>query len=184
MLSEMTSAEVIVNRILIVENDRSQAESLQSLLHSWKYQTEIARDAGQARAAFTMHLPDFVILEAILPNDFSGFELCERMKRENEGIPVMILTEIDMDDARALAIRVGADAYMTKPFQPEKLRDEIRNVAEKVWTRRHRGGPDAAALVRFACSECGKSLKVKAANRGRTLNCPRCGRNVVVPLYS
>lgn len=185
MRSELTPMEVIVNRILIVESDREQADSLQSLLQGWRYQTEVARDAGQARAAFNMHLPDFVILEAILPNDVSGFELCERLKRENDGVPVMMLTEIDMDDARSLASRVGVDSYLTKPAVPDRLKEEIRTVAERVWARKHLGHDEGAGedKIRFSCTECGKHLKAKLSHRGKTLNCPRCGQTVIVPLY-
>jgi two-component system, OmpR family, response regulator len=181
----MTPVEVIVNRILIVEDDRDEAEFLKSFLEGHRYQVEIARDAGQARVAFSMHIPDFVILDLILPNEVSGFEVCERMKRENDGVPVMILSAIDMDDSRDLAMRVGADSYVTKPYDPEDLLRQIHAIAETVWARKHLGDErqSASDRVRFSCEECGKHLKAKATHRGRTLNCPRCGQPVMVPLY-
>ncbi|WP_437202571.1 response regulator transcription factor [Planctomicrobium sp. SH664] len=184
MSGRLTSVDVIINRILVVESSREEADFLRSYLQQHRFDVEIARDAGQARAAFSMHQPDFVILEAILPNDVSGFEVCERMKRENDGVPVLMLTVIDMDDARSLARRVGADAYMTKPYDPDELLDQIRAVAENVWARKHLGDESAAGdKVRFHCVGCGKHLKAKASHRGRTLNCPRCGKNVVVPAH-
>ena len=173
---------VIVNRILVVEDDRDEAEFLKEFLIQKKFTVEVARDAGQARAAFTMHLPDFVLLDAILPNDVSGFEVCERMKRENSSVPILMLTAIDMDDARALAERIGADGYMTKPYDPDELFNAIHGIAEEVWARRHLSPQEASnEKVRFSCQECGKHLKVKASHRGRTLNCPRCGQPVMVP---
>ena len=173
---------VIVNRILVVEDDRDEAEFLKEFLIQKKFTVEVARDAGQARAAFTMHLPDFVLLDAILPNDVSGFEVCERMKRENNSVPILMLTAIDMDDARALAERIGADGYMTKPYDPDELFEAIHTIAEDVWARRHLTTKSVSdEKVRFSCQECGKHLKVKASHRGRTLNCPRCGQPVVVP---
>ena len=177
MSTGMTPVEVIVNRILLVEDDKDEADFLKSFLLGKKFTVETAKDAGQAHVAFTMHLPDFVILELILPNDVSGFEICERMKNENPYVPILILTEIDMDDARSLASRVGADGYMTKPYDPEEVVEQIHLIAEDVWKRRHLGqGVDDGEKVRFNCSECGKRLKVKASHRGRTLNCPRCGQ--------
>lgn len=184
MSTGMTPVEVIVNRILVVEDDKDEADFLKSFLISKKFTVETAKDAGQAHVAFTMHLPDFVILELILPNEVSGFEICERMKNENPYIPILILTEIDMDDARSLASRVGADGYMTKPYDPEEVVEQIHLIAEDVWKRRHLGqGVDDGEKVRFNCSECGKRLKVKASHRGRTLNCPRCGQPVTVPRH-
>lgn len=184
MRSGMTPVEVIINRILIVESDRDEAEFLKSFLQQHRYVVEIARDAGQARAAFGMHIPDFVIMEAILPNEVSGFELCERMKRDNDGVPVMMLTAIDMDDARSLAQRVGADAYLTKPYDPEEMLARVREAAEAVWTRKHLGDDSSTTSgdkIRFSCSECGKHLKAKASHRGRTLTCPKCGNTMIVP---
>lgn len=180
----MTPVEVIVKRILVVEDDRDEAEFLRTFLASKRYTVEIAKDSGQAHAAFTMHLPDFVILDVILPNEVSGFEVCERMKKDNPHVPVLMLSAIDMDDARSLAARVGADGYLTKPYDPDELYQQILTIAEEVWRRRHLGSKaDDDEKVRFNCGECGKRLKVKAAHRGRTLNCPRCGQPIVVPLH-
>lgn len=185
MSSGMTSVDIIVNRILLVEPDRDESTFLKEFLTRKKFTVEVARDAGQARAAFTMHLPDLVILEAILPNDVSGFELAERLKQENDAVPLMMLTVIELEDAKSLASRVGIDAYLCKPYDPEELHATMRDVAETVWRRKHLDGDSSASLdkVRFECGECGKHLKVKASHRGRTLNCPRCGQPVVVPLH-
>lgn len=184
MSSGMTPVEVMVNRILVVEDDKDEAEFLKTFLTSHNYTVEIAKDAGQAQAAFTMHLPDFVILDVILPNEVSGFEVCERMKKENPHTPVMMLSAVDMDDARSLASRVGADGYMTKPYDPDDMLSQVHMIAEEVWKRRHLGTKtDDGEKVRFHCSECNKRLKVKASHRGRTLNCPRCGQPVTVPLH-
>lgn len=184
MTGGMTPIDVMINRILVVEDNKEEAEFLKTFLSSKKYTVEIAKDSGQAHVAFSMHVPDFVLLDIILPNDVSGFEVCERMKKENQHIPVVMLTAIDMDDARSLAARVGADGYITKPYDPDDLIQQIRVIAEEVWKRRHLGtGSDEGEKVRFSCSECGKRLKVKSSHRGRTLNCPRCGQPVVVPVF-
>lgn len=184
MSNGMTPIDVVVNRILVVEDNRDEAEFLKTFLTSKKYTVEIAKDAGQAQVAATMHLPDFVILDVILPNDVSGFEVCERIKKDNPHTPVMMLTAIDMEDSRALAARVGADGYMTKPYDPDELLAQIHYIAEEVWKQRHGGGKAAESeKIRFNCNECGKKLKVKASHRGRTLNCPRCGQPAVVPMH-
>lgn len=182
-MTGMTPVEVIVHRILVVDSDRENTDSLKSCLEQNKYDVEVARDAGQAHSAFSMHLPDFVIVELMLPNDVTGFEVCEKMKRDNDGVPVMVLSEIEMDDARDLARRVGADGYMTKPYDPDELLENIRQIAETVWARKHLGDDarNKREKVRFTCLECGKHLKVSGAHRGRTLNCPRCGQPVIVP---
>jgi DNA-binding response OmpR family regulator/DNA-directed RNA polymerase subunit RPC12/RpoP len=183
-VTERTATDLIVHRILVVEDDRHEAEFLQTFLASKRFSVEIARDAGQAHSSYTMHLPDAVLLDVILPNDVSGFEVCERMKRENRNIPIIMLTAIDRDDARDLAHRVGADAYVTKPYDPDALVQVIVDAAEKVWRRFHLEPDEGSGeKVRFLCGDCGKKLKVSSSHRGKTLNCPRCGSTVMVPRF-
>jgi len=179
-----TTPAAIINRVLVVEDDRSEADFLRALLERKGMKVDVAKDGGQAHASFTMHQPDVVILKLILPN-VTGFEVCEQLNRMNDSVPVLILTEIDMEDARDLAKRVGAGAYMTKPYDPDELLARLQEIANDAWVRTHWGadeGPEKEK-VRFECGECGKRLKVNSEHRGRTLNCPRCGQAVMVPKH-
>ena len=178
----------IVNRVLLVECDRHEADFLRSFLQKRGLDVDVARDGGQAHASFSMRQPDIVILELLLPAA-SGFEVCEQLKRINNSVPIIVLTAIDMDDARDLARRVGADDYITKPYDPEELLTRMQENANAIWARTHFGhgsgsGAGADEKVRFECPDCGKRLKASASHRGRTLNCPRCGQPVIVPRHS
>jgi DNA-binding response OmpR family regulator len=181
----MDSVDAIVNRILVVENDRDEAEFLREYLQHKGIDVDVAKDGGQAQATFTMRQPDFVILDIMLPN-VTGFEVCEQLKRINGNIPVLVLTAIDMDDARDLARRVGADAYMTKPYDPDEVLARVQQIANESWARIHLGSDSDMddSKVKFECTECGKRLRVSASHRGRTLNCPRCGQPVIVPRHA
>jgi DNA-binding response OmpR family regulator len=180
-MSEYTG-NAIVNQILVVEDDRDEAEFLKTLLEKQHIEVTVARDAGQAHSAFTMRKPDLVLLDLILPNKVSGFEVCERMKRSDESVPVLVLSAIELDDSKDLATRVGVDGYLTKPYDPDELLRTIRETAESVWQRIHHGADDLRAeRVRFDCPECGKKLKVSGAHRGHRMNCPHCGSSVNVP---
>lgn len=182
----LNPANIIVNRILVVEDDRDEAAFLTAFLKEHKFSVEIARDAGQAHTAFTMHHPDCVLLDIMLPNNVSGFEVCDRMKSSSDSIPVIMLTAIDREDARDLALRVGADDYITKPYDPDELLLRIRAAAEKVWAKKHLGdlSKGNSGKVHFMCGECGKHMKVGAEHRGKTINCPKCGRSVIVPMHA
>lgn len=181
----MDSVDAIVNRILVVENDRDEAEFLREFLQRKGIDVDVAKDGGQAQATFTMRQPDFVILDIMLPN-VTGFEVCEQLKRINGNVPVMILTAIDMEDARDLARRVGADAYMTKPYDPDEVLTRVQQIANETWARLHLGADSDMddSKVKFECHECGKRLRASASHRGRTLNCPRCGQPVIVPRHT
>ena len=180
----MSSAGAITHRVLVVEDDQDERDFLKTFLE-WKgYRVELARDGGQAHSAFVMHKPDFVLMDAILPRE-SGFEVCERMKAIEPDVPIIMLTAIDFEDAREFALRVGADGYLSKPYDPDELVESMTDIAESIWRRTH-GVEESAAgdeKVRFNCGECGKRMKVKATHRGRTLNCPQCGQPVVVPRH-
>jgi two-component system, OmpR family, response regulator len=179
MLNESGTVGATVNMILLVEDEPDSAQALKTLLEQRRYSVRVAKDGGQAQAMFVMHKPDFVILDLILPGE-SGFEICERLKQTDDAVPVVVLSAIDMNDARELAQRVGADAYLTKPFEPEQLLATIPEVSEEVWLRIQKSRGYDTTRVRFSCS-CGKRFKVSAAHRGKSLTCPKCGEPLTVP---
>jgi DNA-binding response OmpR family regulator len=170
----------VVHQILVVEDEPETAQFLKTLLERHGYEVTLAKDGGQAQSAFVMRKPDFVILDLILPGQ-SGFEICERFKQSEKGVPVLILSAIELDDARDLAHRVGCDAYLTKPFEPPVLLERIRDVADQVWLQTH-SDQATDSQVRFHC-RCGKKFKVSQSHRGKSLTCPKCGEIVVVPRH-
>jgi len=173
------SAGAIAHRILVVEHDTEQAAALRELLQEHGFQVQTAKDGGQAHSAFQMYKPDFVIMGLMLPGE-TGFEICDRFKQRNSQVPVLVLTEITLEDSRKLAMRVGADGYLTKPFKPSVLVSQISEIAQQVWDRTHLGSGREEGRVRFNC-RCGKRFKMSAKHRGRTLTCPDCGEPLIVP---
>jgi DNA-binding response OmpR family regulator len=176
-------APAIVHRILVVDDEADTAAFIKTLLERHGYEVTIAKDGGQAHSMFVMKKPDFVILDLILPGE-TGFEVCERLKTLEKFIPVLILTAIELEDARSLATRVRADAYMTKPFDPDELLAQIKQTAEEVWMKSRGETANAGGTepIRFAC-RCGKRFKVSHQHRGKTLTCPNCGEPVLVPRH-
>ncbi|HUQ71224.1 MAG TPA: response regulator [Planctomycetaceae bacterium] len=181
--ASLGSFEIPVNEVLLIEDDAELAAHIKQALEHNHVMVRVAKDGGQAKASFTMHRPDFVILDLILPGE-SGFEICERLKQADETVPVLVLTAIDMDDARELAARVGADGYLCKPVDPEHLVATIKELTEQVWQRTHLGEPNAESdRIRFTCS-CGKRFKVSSSHRGKNMICPQCGEPLTVPKWS
>ena len=171
----------VVNRVLVVEDDPVQRDHIKGVLSAAGFSVETAKDGGQAHAAVAMNKPDFVILDLILPNE-SGFEVCERIKQQDSAIPVMVYSEIKLEDAKLLAARVGADDYLAKPASDEQLVTEVRRVAEELWRKLHLDPPsDSGEKVRFPCPHCEVKMKVKGSHRGRQLTCPNCGVRITVP---
>lgn len=181
---DLVSTAAMVHRVLVVEDDRETAQLLKEFLRKHGMDVVWAKDGGQAQSSFTMQQPDFVLLDLILPRE-SGFEVCERMKKSNKNVPIIVLTAIDMEDSRDLAARVGADGYVTKPFDPEQLLKRMHEIADFLWRKSHvePEGPthrEDEDRVRFQCT-CGRRFKVSSQHRGRILPCPQCGEPIMVP---
>ena len=177
--AQLAIIEVPVNLVLLVEDDADSAKVSKLILERHGMTVKIAKDGGQAQASFVMQKPDFVILDLILPGE-SGFEICDRLKHTDETIPVLILTAIDSDESRALATRVGADEYLTKPVDPDRLVKTVRSVAQVVWSRTRLAESKESDRVRFSCI-CGKRFRVSSAHKGRGMTCPQCGEPMTVP---
>lgn len=184
----MSSGQVIrpgsatIHRILVVDDDAEDTKRLKAHLEDCGFAVTLAKDGGQAQASFVMHQPDLVILDLILPGE-SGYEVCERLKQTNDAIPVVVVSAIDFADSRSLAERVGADAYVAKPWSKVELVQTIDDVADRNWTRLHSERKRTDERVHFSCLHCGKRFKVSAAHRGKSLTCPKCGEPVHVPRH-
>jgi len=115
------------DRILIVEDDADLGELLCDLLRTEGYDTVRVEDGEHAVALVEQERPDAVVLDVMLPG-MSGFDVSQKLKfsRETNLIPIVMLTAMDDDKARKKGLRVGADRYVTKPFEPDELLREIR----------------------------------------------------------
>ena len=173
----------VVSRVLVVEDDPQDQQWFRETLGAANMTAEIARDGGQAHAMFTMHKPDFVLLDLMLPGE-SGFEVCERFKLVEKTVPVMIVSAVSLDDSKTLATRVGADDYLVKPLPAEDLIKSIHEVGERVWRKYHLDEDKSSSeILRFPCPQCGSRIKVRGSYRGRPLSCPSCGNFTTVPRH-
>lgn len=175
--------QAVVNLVLLVEDEPDCAAATRSVLELGKMECVVAKDGGQAQSMFVMRKPDCVLLDVMLPGE-SGFEVCERLKTTDPRVPVILVTAIDMDDARNLAKRVRADAYVAKPYNPAELIHTIHEAAQALWLRYRDNKPAESGVepVRFAC-RCGKRFRVNPVHRGKTMTCPQCGETVFVPRH-
>lgn len=109
-------------RILIVDDEPNIVLSLEYLLKRAGHETAVAPDGEAALAALAERTPDLVVLDVMLPK-LNGFELCERIRADPRwsGTKVLMLTARGRDTEVARGLRLGADAYVTKPFSTKDL---------------------------------------------------------------
>ena len=116
-------------RILIVDDEPNIVLSLEFLMKREGYDTAVAPDGEAALAAMAGARPDLVILDIMLPK-LNGFEVCERIRAEPawRGTRILMLTAKGRDTDLAKGLRLGADAYVTKPFSTQELLATVRRL--------------------------------------------------------
>src|SRR5258708_4838306 len=118
-----------MTRILVVEDSPTQAQQLQFILEAEQFSVELALNAEIALQRVADEAFDMIISDIMMPG-LSGYELCDRVKKDAKGfnIPVILLSTLadPMDIIRGL--ECGADNFITKPYEPEQLIDRIQTV--------------------------------------------------------
>ena len=112
-------------RILIVEDERKIADSLQMGLTEQGYYVELAYDGIIGNKLFESHNYDLVILDINLPG-MNGFELCKLMRLKSMDIPIIMLTSMSTLNDKLDGYNVGTDDYVVKPFEFRELLMKIR----------------------------------------------------------
>lgn len=111
--------------ILIVEDEEGIALGLQLNLERDGFATSLATDGETGLQMILEDDPDLVLLDVMLPK-MSGFEVCERVRKRGNRVPILFLTARDMIDDRVKGLELGGDDYLTKPFSMDELRVRIR----------------------------------------------------------
>jgi DNA-binding response OmpR family regulator len=106
-------------RVLVVEDERTIADSVAARLRAEGFTVRIAGDGPGAVAAAAQMRPDLVVLDVMLPG-FDGLEVCRRIQAERP-VPVLMLTARDDETDLLVGLAVGADDYLTKPFSMREL---------------------------------------------------------------
>ena len=116
-------------RILMVEDEEDIAFLIRFLLERHGFVVEHAADGRQALECFQKNPPDLALMDIMLPYH-DGLELIERLRAQAgwEAIPVLMLTAKAREVDVVRALELGADDYVTKPFQPEELLARIRRL--------------------------------------------------------
>lgn len=118
--------------ILVVEDDTDVADMLNAYFHIQGYHVEAAYWGEAALDACRIHRPDLIILDIRLP-DIDGYEVAHRLRssRRTEDIPIIFLTEKRGRADRLQGLELGADDYVTKPFDIQELRLRVRNALRR-----------------------------------------------------
>jgi len=119
-----------VSRLLIVEDDEGIALGLEDDLRMEGYDVVVARDGEQAVRVAAEQSFDLIILDLMLPKK-DGYQVCRELRRAGLRTPIIMLTARAQDAEKVLGLELGADDYMTKPFNPMELRARVKAVLRR-----------------------------------------------------
>src|SRR5437762_1101654 len=131
----------VTSKILVVDDEAHIVELARIYLTREGYDVEGVWDGAQALTRFGQIKPDLVVLDIMLPGA-DGLTICKEIRKQSQ-VPIIMLTAKDEVTDKVVALEVGADDYLTKPFHPQEL------VARaKALLRRAKIEPDQPKLVR------------------------------------
>ena len=126
--------------ILVVEDETSIASFVSAYLRNAGYAVKTASTAQAAIAELAGEQPSLVILDLNLP-DGDGVELTRRIRKTSD-VPILMLPARDEDIDKIIGLEVGADDYMTKPFNPRELVARVKSVLRRAAPERRRSETD------------------------------------------
>ena len=122
-------------RVLIVEDDRSARDGLTELVRAWGFTVESAEDGQEGLAKVATFRPSVIVTDLVMPV-MSGLELLEALDGETAHIRVVLLTAQGTVETAVDALKRGAEDYLTKPVDPQRLRHLLERLSELEATRR------------------------------------------------
>jgi len=125
----MTESKSNKKRILLVEDEKDMAYAVTLQLESEGYEVIAASDGKDGLDKARTNKPDLVILDLMLPK-IDGYKVCRMLKFDSKykDIPIILFTARAQDSDKKIGKDVGADAYITKPFEPKELLDKINKL--------------------------------------------------------
>ncbi|MEV0153529.1 response regulator transcription factor [Micromonospora sp. NPDC050686] len=143
-------------RVLVVEDERTIAESVAARLRAEGFAVDIAGDGPSAVDRFRAGRYDIVVLDVMLPG-FDGLEVCRRIQAERP-VPVLMLTARDDETDLLVGLAVGADDYLTKPFSMRELSARVHVLLRRV-ERAASGGPPALHLGEIEINQAERRVR-------------------------
>lgn len=121
---------IMAHRVLLAEDEESLREMISLNLEIEGYHVVKVADGKTALEKAMTERFDLIILDVMLP-EISGFSICESIRLENKSVPVLFLTAKNSSSDRVSGLRIGADDYLSKPFDLEELLLRIQSLIQR-----------------------------------------------------
>ncbi len=120
--------------VLVVEDESSIASFVALYLKNAGYAVRTAANGAEALAQVAAGQPALIVLDLMLP-DIDGIEVCRRIRKTSD-VPILMLTARDEDVDKIIGLEVGADDYLTKPFNPRELVARVKSILRRATPER------------------------------------------------
>jgi len=127
----------MAQRILVVDDEANIRDLAALYLQKEGFVVEGAVDGEDALARFEASPPDLVILDLMMPG-LDGFEVCRRIRRVSD-VPILMLTARNEDVDKIVGLELGADDYLTKPFNPREMVARVKAILRRAAGGRRKG---------------------------------------------
>lgn len=154
-------------RILLVEDDVNLGSLLKDSLERAGFEAALGGDGEAGFALFRSGGFDLALIDVMLPRK-DGFTLAREIRKVDQEIPIVFLTARTLKDDRVEGFKIGADDYITKPFNLEELILRLRAVWKRVGPRRAEGAGEVLALGRYTLDTASKTLALGRRSRSLT----------------
>jgi DNA-binding response OmpR family regulator len=118
-----------MKKILVVDDEKKIIEIIKAYLEREGYQVTSASDGKTALSLARVETPDLIILDLMLP-EISGLEVCRAIRKQSD-VPIIMLTARDEVTDKIIGLEMGADDYVTKPFDPKELVSRVRAILRR-----------------------------------------------------
>jgi DNA-binding response OmpR family regulator len=144
-------------KVLIAEDDRDFGNILTQYVTISGFEVTLARDGKEAWELFNRDKPDICVLDVMMP-EMDGFTLGEKIKQAHHDMPLIFLTAKSLKEDIVKGLKLGADDYITKPFDPEVLILRINNILKRVYSSVNDEYQVSQTVLRFNTLDliCGK----------------------------
>jgi len=145
-------------KVLLAEDDRDFGNILSQYVTISGFDVTLARDGKEAWELFSQEKPDICVLDVMMP-EMDGFTLGEKIKQAQPDVPLIYLTAKSLKEDIVRGLKIGADDYITKPFDPEVLILRINNILKRAYSSMNDEYRISSTVLKFNTLEliCGNT---------------------------
>jgi len=119
-------------RILVADDEIHIRTLLKITLEMVGYEVDVAADGQEALERIAVQVPDLILLDIKMPK-LNGWQVCEKIKNDDKtrSVPIIMVTAFGQKEARQRSFDLGADEFISKPFETPALLDAVKKLLER-----------------------------------------------------